>query len=93
MIINDDDDDDEYRELQVFLMENPDTGNIIQNTGGIRKIRWLFGNKGKKGGIRIIYYWRVQKDQIYFLTLYAKNEISDLTSQQKRKLKQILEDF
>jgi len=74
-------------------MENPDTGNIIQNTGGIRKIRWLFGNKGKKGGIRIIYYWRVQKDQIYFLTLYAKNEISDLTSQQKRKLKQILEDF
>jgi mRNA-degrading endonuclease RelE of RelBE toxin-antitoxin system len=83
--------DDEYRELQVFLMDHPDVGKLIQGTGGLRKLRWNSGNKGKRGGVRIIYYWQVAVDQIYLMTLYAKNEVSDLTTKEKKALKQILE--
>jgi len=85
--------DDEYRELQSFLIKQPDAGDLIQGTGGLRKLRWNLNNKGKRGGIRVIYYWQIAADQIYFFTLYAKNEVSDLTEDQKKVLKQMLEDW
>ncbi len=84
--------DDEYRELQKFLMEKPDAGKIIQGSGGLRKLRWAANNHGKRGGARIIYYWQKTEDQIYLMTLYAKNEASDLSAKEKKALKQILED-
>ena len=85
--------DDEYQELQEFLMEKPDAGDLIQGTGGLRKLRWSLDNKGKRGGIRIIYYWQVTKEQIYFFTLYAKNEMTDLSAAEKKALKQLLESW
>jgi len=86
-------DDEDYRELQNFLMEQPDAGDLIQGTGGLRKLRWKIAGRGKRDGIRIIYYWHVLEDQIYFFTLYAKNEISDLTAKEMKALKQILEGW
>lgn len=86
-------DDDEYRKLQSFLIEQSDAGDLIQGTGGLRKLRWSLENKGKRGGIRVIYYWQVAEDQIYFFTLYAKNEVSDLSAREKKTLKQMLEDW
>lgn len=83
--------DDEYREMQLFLIEQPDAGTLIQGTGGLRKLRWVLGNKGKRGGIRVIYYWQKSAEHIYLMTLYAKNEMSDLTQQEKKILKQMLE--
>lgn len=77
--------DDEYRELQSFLIEQPEAGDIVQGTGGLRKLRWSANNKGKRGGIRVIYYWQIAEDQIYFFTLYAKNEMSDLSSNEKKR--------
>jgi hypothetical protein len=87
--------DDEYRELQEFLIKQPEAGDIIHSTGGLRKLRWTSNNKGKgkRGGIRIIYYWRAALDQIYFFTLYAKNEISDLSDKEKKALKKMLENW
>lgn len=85
--------DDEYRELQSFLIEPPEAGDLIRGTGGLRKLRWSMDNKGKRGGIRVIYYWQVSEDQIYLFTLYAKNEISDLSSDEKKALKKMLEDW
>lgn len=76
--------DDEYQELQNFLIEKPDAGDLIQGTGGLRKLRWTLDNKGKRGGIRIIYYWQVEKDQFYLFTLYAKNEVLDLSAKEKK---------
>lgn len=58
--------DDEYRELQESLLEKPDAGDIIQGTGGLRKLRWNRGNKGKRSGTRIIYYWKKQKIKFIF---------------------------
>ena len=78
------------RELQNELIGRPDTGKIIQGSGGIRKIRWSASSKGKRGGSRIIYYWAVSEDQIYMLLAYAKNRSADLTQQQIALLRDIV---
>lgn len=85
--------DEEYANLQEFLVNNPDSGDVIKNAGGLRKLRWKLEGKGKRGGIRVIYYWYVSKDQIYLMTLYAKNEIKDLTEKEKKLLKQMIEEL
>lgn len=82
--------DDEYRELQTFLLERPNAGDIIKGTGGLRKLRWSASNKGKRGGIRIIYYWQMAEELIYFMALYAKNEMTDLSAKEKKMLKQLI---
>lgn len=80
-------------ELQKFLLRKPDAGDLIQGTGGMRKLRWVLGNKGKRGGVRIIYYWQSSKYQIYFMTLYSKNEKIDLSSKDKKNIKQMLKEW
>lgn len=85
--------DEEYRELQNFLIQQPNAGDVIQGTGGLRKLRWKLANKGKRGGIRTIYLYLSNKDHIHFLTLYAKNEATDLTADQKKILKTIVEEI
>lgn len=84
-------DDESYRRLQNELIADPELGKIIQGSGGIRKIRWGAGSKGKRGGSRLIYYWATNKDQIYMLYGYAKNEYSDLTKEQLAILKKLVE--
>lgn len=79
--------DEEFRGLQGYLMERPDAGVIIQRSGGIRKLRWAAGGKGKSGGVRVIYYWFKADDQIVLLTLYGKSEKADLSA---AELKQIV---
>jgi mRNA-degrading endonuclease RelE of RelBE toxin-antitoxin system len=66
-------DDDEYRELQKVLMDNPETGNIIPGSGGLRKVRWRAPGRGKRGGYRVIYYARLKQGVILMLTMYPKN--------------------
>jgi len=83
--------DDEYRALQQALIIRPDTGPIIQGTGGLRKVRWRMDGRGKSGGVRIIYYWPTANEQIYMLHAYTKNEQEDLTQTQKKQLRQIVE--
>ena len=85
--------DDCFQELQASLMEMPKAGAVIQATGGIRKIRQASKGKGKRGGVRIIYYWLDSKNRFYLLTLYAKNEVTDLKPDEKRILKHLLEEW
>jgi hypothetical protein len=85
--------DNEYRELQGFLIEKPNAGDLIQGTGGLRKLRWGAGGKGKRGGIRIIYYWQTMQNQIYMMTLYAKNEMKDLSAKEKKLLRLMVEEW
>jgi mRNA-degrading endonuclease RelE of RelBE toxin-antitoxin system len=86
-------DDYEYGKLQELLVNNPTSGDVIQGTGGLRKLRYGDSNrgKGKRGGLRIIYYWWVNEYQIFLFTIYNKNELSDLSHDQKKKLKVLLE--
>lgn len=83
--------EEEYRLLQIKLMQNPKAGNIIQGNSGIRKIRWAGSGRGKRGGSRILYYWHVEEKLILMLFIFRKNEVDDLTKEQLKILKTIVE--
>lgn len=84
-------DDDEYHKLQVFLATQPDYGDLIQNTGGLRKIRWLSGGRGKRGGVRGIYFHRTHEFEIRLLLIYRKGIKDDLSAREKAILKKMIE--
>lgn len=81
--------DDGLRRLEAELAVNPEAGDLMPGTGGFRKMRWADARRGKgrRGGLRIIYYHFASDYQIWLMTIYDKNEASDLTTQQKRTLK------
>ena len=83
-------DDDGFRSLQNALMMNPAAGEVIEGTGGLRKVRHadLRRNKGKRGGLRVIYYWWETGRQFWLFALYDKGELADLTPQQRSSLKE-----
>lgn len=83
--------DDEYRELQATLVECPKAGPVIPGSGGIRKLRWSASGRGKRGGARLIYYWAAEQDHLLMLFIYAKNESDDLTRDQIKTLRNIVE--
>ena len=86
--------DDEYRELQTKLGANPELGDLMAGTGGFRKLRWADARRGKgrRGGLRIIYYHFKSDRQIWLMTLYDKDEASDLTAKEKKALKASIEN-
>jgi len=86
-------DDDSFKALQSELMKNPEAGDVIQGTGGLRKIRHADERrgKGKRGGLRVIYFWKDANDQFWLFTVYDKDEADDLTPKQRDMLKQRLQ--
>ena len=82
--------DDSYSGLQEFLARLPTAGDLIRGSNGCRKIRWKTPGRGKRGGIRVIYYWIKNSDQILMLLAYAKTTTGDLTSAQNRKLARLV---
>jgi hypothetical protein len=84
--------DDDYRSLQTALTLRPEQGALIPGSGGLRKLRWALHGKGKRGGLRVIYYWDAGEDVIYLLYLYAKNQQANLRPDQLRLLKRIIEE-
>ena len=84
--------DEEYHLLQLQLSVRPESGDIIKGSGGIRKIRWSGSGRGKRGGIRVIYYYFNENEQIYMLFAYPKSKKDDLTADQLKQLKQLVEE-
>ena len=85
-------DAESYRFLQLRLAADPEAGPLIPGTGGLRKMRWGGSGRGKRGGIRVIYYWSGVTDTILLLMVFAKNEQSDLSREQKAVLRRIVEE-
>ncbi|OZB04008.1 MAG: toxin HigB-2 [Idiomarina sp. 34-48-12] len=85
--------DEQYSLLQLMLASNPTSGNVITNSGGIRKVRWSNTHRGKRGGFRVLYHYSEQVNEIRMLFLFSKNESSDLSASQLRILKQIVENW
>lgn len=83
--------DEDLRSLENILLKNPKMGDVIQNTGGIRKIRIPYDDIGKRGGGRVIYIDIEVKECIYFLNVYVKNEQLNLTESEKKMLKKLVE--
>jgi hypothetical protein len=86
-------DDDELVEVQLTLIANPDAGDLIPDAGGLRKVRWSDKrrSKGKRGGLRIIYYAFLSENEIWLMTLYSKDEMDDLTKVQRRALSMVIQ--
>jgi hypothetical protein len=74
-----------------FLAKNPKSGDIMQGTGGVRKLRWGKGNRGKSGGVRVIYYFHSDKLPLYLVTLFAKNEQDNLTTEERNDLAKLVD--
>lgn len=85
--------DDEYREFQQFMADNPHWSDVIQNTGGLRKVRWAAKGKGKRGGVRVIYYDKVSDSQIRLLLIYKKGVQDDLSEDEKHLLRALNEGW
>lgn len=83
--------DDEYAELQEALVQRPDMGDLIPQSGGLRKVRWGLEGRGKRGGVRVIYYWYVSDDQLRMLYVYPKGKQDNLTPEQLAALRGIVE--
>lgn len=80
--------DEEYSGLQKALIKDPEAGDLIPGSGGIRKLRWGVAGRGKRGGIRVIYYARVRQGQIWMLTLYANNVVENIPAKVLRQIKE-----
>ena len=85
--------EEERLELIRFLAERPRAGDLIEGTGGIRKLRWGRGGRGKSGGVRVIYYYHSDFMPLYLLTLYAKSDRSNLSQEQKKELAKLSEEL
>jgi len=81
--------DENYKQLQTALMLRPNAGDLIHGAGGLRKIRWNLPRRGKRGSLRVIYYWD-RKNTIFMLFPYKKTEMDDLSASQLKKLRSLV---
>ena len=84
--------DDEYTGLQGHMIANPEAGAVVPGSGGVRKLRWRTGGRGKRGGLRVIYYLRRKQGQIWMLTVYGKSARENIPAHLLRKMKEAIDD-
>ena len=85
--------DDDQRKIQLALVLRPEAGKIIPDSGGLRKIRWKIHGSGKRGGLRLIYFWDVPEETIYMLLIYKKTKQEDLTPNQLKTLRNLVKEL
>lgn len=84
--------DEEYRQLQITLLIRPAQGVLIRGSGGIRKLRWGARGRGKRGGVRVLYYWHPADASLYMLLIFAKSDRDDVTPSQLRALRRLMQE-
>ena len=85
-------DDDEYHELQTHLDKHPDSGKVVPGSGGVRKLRWASEGRGKRGGLRIIYYLRLTRGELWMLTIYGKNVRENISANVLKAMREAIEN-
>lgn len=80
--------DDEYAALQLSIAANPEAGEMVRGSGGVRKLRWSGSGRGKRGGIRVIFYLRTARGEVWMLTVYAKNEAASIPAHVLKRIKE-----
>ena len=84
--------DDEYRTFQWYLLLNPEAGDLVCGSGGVRKVRWASKGKGKRGGVKIMYFWKKSDNEIWLLTLYFKSEKATIPGHILKKIVEEIEN-
>jgi mRNA-degrading endonuclease RelE of RelBE toxin-antitoxin system len=84
--------DDEYAKLQAHLCAQPEAGALVSGSGGVRKMRWGVAGRGKRGGLRVIYYVRRTRTEIWMLTMYGKNVRENIPAHVLKQLKEEIDD-
>ena len=84
-------DDDEQKDIVDYLAEHPKAGDILQGTGGIRKLRWSRGSRGKSGGVRVVYYFHDERIPLYLLTVFGKGEQANLSKAERNELARLVD--
>ena len=84
--------DDEYAKLQNYLNEQPDVGVIVPGSGGVRKLRWGSEGRGKRGGLRVVYYLRSARGELWMLTIYGKNVRENIPAHILKQMKEDIDD-
>jgi hypothetical protein len=84
--------DEEMRELQMALIADPQAGDVIPGTGGLRKLRWRAPGRGKRGGYRVIYFVRLAQGHIWMLTIYPKNVAENVQAHILRQIRKEIDD-
>lgn len=84
--------DDEYAALQQALLQDPEAGAVIPGSGGVRKLRWGVAGRGKRGGLRVIYFLRTRQGQIWMLTLYPKSVAENIPAHVLRQIREEIDD-
>ncbi|MGH8120777.1 MAG: transcriptional regulator [Gammaproteobacteria bacterium] len=85
-------DDDEYGRLQKYLNDNPVSGVVVPGSGGVRKLRWRGAGRGKRGGLRLIYYLRLAREEIWMLTIYGKKVRENIPAHVLKRMREAIED-
>ena len=85
--------DEAYSAFQWYLALNPDAGDVIRDTGGLRKVRWSVAGSGKRGGVRVIYFHIAAQAQVRLLLIYRKGVKDDLTAAEKKTLRTLNQDW
>jgi hypothetical protein len=84
--------DDEFTVFQHYLAAHPDAGDVIPRSGGCRKLRWAIEGRGKRGGVRVVYFLRLNSGQIVLVTMYAKNVQENIDPNLLKRLKEVFEN-
>lgn len=84
--------DDEFAALQLYLMEHPEDGDVIPRSGGCRKLRWAVRGRGKRGGVRVIYFLRLDSGQIVLVTMYGKNVQENIDPKLLKRMREAFEN-
>ncbi len=82
--------EEDYTAFQHFLLENPEAGDVVKGSGGVRKVRWARPGAGKSGGVRVCYYARTTAGQILLLVIYAKGVRASIPGSILKQLKEVL---
>ena len=83
-------DDDEHSEFVIFIAANPEAGDVVPDTGGVRKVRWSRKGSGKRGGVRVVYFYHNADRPLYLLMVYAKARQEDLSPAEKRSVRELV---
>ena len=84
--------EEERGEFAAYLTDSPNAGDVVPGAGGVRKVRWSRQGRGNSSGVRVVYYLRLDKEQLVLLTLYSKSKLSNLTVQQLKELRNAIEN-